>query len=467
MKEKKMSNSWKIVVIFWILAMPNAGAMAQDTLWVITTDYSLFGRVRSMDNAVPWTVSGDLATIPGDAVGREHGGLIYIVGRGGANLVQVFDPSASFSLVREFSLGDGRNPQDIAFAPDGSAYVSCYDEAVLLQVDPATGNILATFSTASYADSDGRPETAWIEIHQNKLYITCQLLDRGGGYAPVGPGKILVFDLNEQAWLPAIELEGADPYTKLRFFEDDDGNPKMAVGCVGYFAMLDGGVEVVDLDTGQSDGYLATETELGGDVLNFVFTGDDQFHALVSNSSFATSIVKMDTGSGLISVTASSSGYDHADLAFDGGFQLFVADRRTGVAGVRVFDVASNQELTSSPLATGLPPFLFIMPDNSGVSSTGDLPQSGFQLGSPYPNPCNPTATIQIQGAPFQKLQLSVFDLKGRRVQAEVLVLNESGTASFTFKGRQADGRNLPAGVYRVAAQGPNVFAAKSLVLVK
>src|SRR3989339_1025865 len=101
-----------------------AGSAAQG--WVITTDYSTFGGVRGFRTQEPWSVTADLAFVPGDAVGRSHDGLVYILGRGASNILQIYDPCAGFALVREFSLGIGRNPQDLAFGPDGQAYVSCY-----------------------------------------------------------------------------------------------------------------------------------------------------------------------------------------------------------------------------------------------------------------------------------------------------------------------------------------------------
>ena len=90
--------------------------------WVLTTDYSSFGGISGFEEAAPWTVSPDLATVPGDAGARWHEGNIYVVGRGGANLIQVYDPTGGFSLEREFSLGSNLNPQDIAFDTAGEAY---------------------------------------------------------------------------------------------------------------------------------------------------------------------------------------------------------------------------------------------------------------------------------------------------------------------------------------------------------
>jgi hypothetical protein len=457
-----------VIILFCLATLLGTGAaLAQDGPWVITTDYSLFGRMRGLAPEQPWSVSGDLATIPGDAVGRYHDGLIYIVGRGGANLIQIYDPADGFSLVREFSLGSGLNPQDIAFAPDGSAYVSCYDSAVLLRVDTEAGTILDTFSTEAYADNDGLPETAWMLAHEGRLYITCQLLDRGNWYAPAGPGKLLVFDLTTRQWLPAVELVGADPYTRIVPYQNASGQTQLAVGCVGYYALFDGGIELVDPVTGTSGGYLATEAELGGDVLTFVIVGNRMIFALVSSPSFSTSLVWFDLADDELTTLDQSNGYTHADLAFDGDFQLFVADRTTGASGVRVFDAASGAELTTGPLATGLPPFLFIMPAVGTVSPVVEMPTSRLSVGAPYPNPCNPTAVVPIQGVPGQDLQVGVFDLRGRRLARQVVRTDGDGRATYTFTGQDDAGAALAAGVYRVVVQSGAGFAARSVILVK
>ena len=285
-----------LVLCLAVIPAPEV-AWAQDTGWVITTDYSTFGQVRAFDLAQPWAVSADLATIPGDAVGRYHEGLIYIVGRGSANTLGVYDPAADFALVREFSLGAGRNPQDIAFAPDGTAFVSCYDSAELLAVDVQNGQVTATYSTAAFADADGLPETGWMAAVDDRLYIAAQLLDSANWYTPTGPGALLVFDMTARAWVDQdpvqdgvqpIALGGTDPYTRLQVFATG-GVMHARVGCVGFFGVADGGIEEVDLDNGVSLGFVVTESDLGGDVTGFVQQGE-VLYVLVSDASFITSV---------------------------------------------------------------------------------------------------------------------------------------------------------------------------------
>lgn len=448
-----------------ILALNVGITLAQTGPWIITTDFEVFGQLESIQPQSPWTVSGALTTTPSDAVGRHHNGLVYLVGRGGSNLIRIHDPANDFALIREFSIGAGRNPQDIVFDRWGRAFVSCYDEAVLLQVDTETGTVVQTFSTADYADNDGLPETAWCLIDDDKLYVTCQNLDRGNWYAPVRTGRLLVMDLATLQWLPAIDLVGEDPYTRI--YPDGQGN--LLVGCVGYWTLYDGGIELVNPETAQSEGNVITEEQLGGDVLSFVPSGDGFLHVLTADSSFATRISRVQLSSETVTPIVGTSGYDLADLFFDGEFQIFVADRQAAGPGIRVFDADIGVELTSGVISTTLPPYSFVMPDTDDLAATPwtGLPAGSLELGLPSPNPCNPRSELVLMDRPDQAVRVSVFDLRGRRVQGTTVTTDSGGRGVFVFEGKDQTGSDLAAGMYRVVAQSQGGYSARSLTLVK
>jgi len=443
-----------------------AAAQADPAAWIVTTDYSTFGRVRSCEGTAPWTVSADLATIPGDAAGRHHDGLVYIVGRGGSGVLQVYDPAQGFALVHEFSLGANRNPQDIAFDKAGEAYVPCYDTAELLRVDVANETVLASYSTAAFADADGLPETAWCAADGDRLYIACQKLDRNNWYGPSGPGAILVFDMAAEQWVDLdpgtagvqpIALQGANPYTRLVL----DGTT-LAVGCDGWFGAADGGIERVDLATGQSLGYDVTEAALGGDVLAMVPDGDDWL-VLVSDASFVTSVRR--AGAGGVTVLDTGTGYVHADLLLSGD-SLLVLDRTSGASGLRALDPVTGAEQTAGAVDTGLPPFMFIPP--VGAPSAAPLPRlAGLHLGTPRPNPCNPLAIVPVAGRPGAAVTVTVHDLRGRRVAGATVRIDADGAGRYTFTGRDDRGAALAAGVYRVVARDGADRASSSVTLVK
>lgn len=466
----------KLILTFLAVLLLAAPCLAQVEGWVLTTDYSSFGNVRTFESASPWTVSSDLAPIPGDPAGRWHDGKVYVVGRGGSNVLQVYDPANGFALEREFSLGSGLNLQDIAFDSAGDAYLSCYDQALLLRVDVANETILDTYDTSFLADADGLPETAWMIAVEDRLFISVQKLDSLNWYAPTGPGAVAVFDMAAEQWVDAdpvmedvqpIPLLGANPYTRFDPVRNDAGDLVLRVGCSGSFVVLDGGVEEIDPFGLVNLGQVATEAQLGGDIIGQIGI-EGELYVLVSDSSFATSVRRFDPGTGQLTVLDASTAYDHADLAWDGGFQLFIADRAGGASGLRVFDLDSGTELTAGAISTGLPPYMFVLPGKPGISSVPVVQgPAALDLGAPYPNPCNPRASLEVTGRSGEKVGVRVIDLRGRVVAKTTVALDGAGLGTFTFTGQGDDARNLAAGVYRVVVQSGSGYAARSVTLVK
>jgi hypothetical protein len=456
-----------MILILGVLAVGSATAQTQGV--VLSTDYVSAGTAGLVDLADPWTVSPDLASTHADAVGRWHDGLVYVVNRAGADNIQVLDPGAGLAVVRQYSLGLGRNLQDIAFLDDGTAYVSCYDTTELLHVDPVTGAILHVVSTASFADADGLPETNRLHARDGLLYLTCERLDRDGWYAPVGDSYLLVLETASRTWVDCdpvqpdvqgIRLAAANPTTDLVL----DGD-RLLVGCTGYYALLDGGVDVIDLDQRVSLGLEVTEAALAGDVVALAGGPDGRRHAIVSSTSFATSVKAYRAGDG-IDLLAAAGAYDHAGLAWDGGGLVFVADRALGAAGVRVYDASSGAELTTSPVGTGLPPGTIVLPAPTAVPVI-DLRGAGLSVAAPWPNPANPSTTVAFTAPAGAAVTLRLVDLRGRLVRQERLIADASGQGRWTFDGRGRDGRPVASGVYRCVVEGAGGFAARSLTIVR
>ena len=457
-------------ILILTMSLLAVGAASSQTHGVVlATDYVSTGTAGLMDLADPWTVTPDLAPTHADAVGRWHDGLLYVVNRAGADNIQVLDPGAGLAVVRQHSLGLGRNLQDIAFLDDGTAYVSCYDTAELLHIDPATGGILHVVSTAAFADADGLPETNRLYHRDGLLYLTCERLDRDGWYAPVGDSYLLVLDTASRTWIDCdpvqsdvqgIRLAAANPTTDLVPAGD-----RLLVGCTGFYALLDGGVDVVDLDLRTSLGLEITEAELGGDLVGLTGGPDGRRHVVVSSPTFTTSVKAYRAGGG-IEVLAAASAYDHAGLTWNGDGLVFVADRALGAAGVRVYDASSGAELTTGPIGTGLPPAAIILPAPTAVPVI-DLPGAGLSVAVPWPNPANPSTTVAFAAPAGTTVTLRLVDLRGRLVRQERVVTDAVGAGRWTFDGRGRDGRPVASGVYRCVVEGAGGFAARSLTIVR
>jgi len=441
---------------------------------VIATDYLASASVARILGADPWTITPDLEPVCTDAIGVWHDGLVWIVNRAGCDNIQVLDPAQDYTTIRQFSLGLGRNIQDIAFVGE-RAFVSCYDSTELLEIDPTDGTILDVHSTAGFADSDGLPETKWLVVHGERLLLTCERLDRNNWYAPVGDSYLLVFDTVSGDWVDmdpgtagvqGLLLAAANPYA--RPVRDRD---HLLVASLGYYGVNDGGVEVIDTETMSSLGLEVSEGTLGGDVLDLDLGPDGFRHVILSDATFATRVVRYTISSGGTVIFDQAAGYDHADIAFDGDFQLFVADRTLGAAGVRVFDALSGAELTSAPLSTGLPPAWFVFPSLDGATPVLDLPSANLaalDLSAPWPNPANPATNVTFAAPAGATVELRVVDLRGRLVRRTEVVADADGRGRWTFDGRDGAGRAVASGVYRVIAETPGGgFAARSLTLVR
>ncbi|MFA6109922.1 MAG: hypothetical protein WDA75_14240 [Candidatus Latescibacterota bacterium] len=159
-----------------------ASTWAQPGLLVVTSDYES----GSLAYLAPGSLAPqvDLLLINSDAVARYHDGLVYVLNRPPQNNVLVIDPAAPRSPRRNFSTGDGSNPQDIVFTGPGKAYVSRYEMPSLLVVDPRNGSVLGEVDLSPFADADGIPEASDMALIGTRLYVACQRLDRNGSWGP-------------------------------------------------------------------------------------------------------------------------------------------------------------------------------------------------------------------------------------------------------------------------------------------
>ncbi|MBK6898471.1 MAG: hypothetical protein IPH09_04135 [bacterium] len=441
-----------ILLLIGALSAPalSVPALAWDDFIVLTTDFASVGGATRVDRLTPWSSAIDVADISSDAVGRWHDGRYYVVNRSASN-IQVLDPAQGMATVLQFSVGVGRNPQDIAFSTDGRAFVSCLDAALLLEVDPVAGGVVGSWSTAGFADADGMPETGWMLAVADRLFITCQRLNRDGWWEPTGPGLLLVFDMAAGTWGAPVVLAGSNPAPPLSLSPD---GTRLLAPTVGLYGLLDAGFETVNLATLTSSGLLVTEQQFGGEIVDVVMTGAHRAWAVVSDTSFRTHLKTFDPAGGAAPVNVkSASGYHYPDLAWDGAQQIYLCDRTTGAAGVRVFHQSTAAELTAAPIPTGRPPFQAVLPlDTDATAAPLVAAAAGPALDAPWPNPANPRTTFAAAAAPGDVVAFAVLDLRGRRLREEQRAAGPDGRAVWEFDGRDGEGRSLPSGAYRVTA---------------
>jgi len=104
---------------------------------------------------------------------------------------------------------------------------------------------------------------------------------------------------------------------------------------------------------------------------------------------------------------------------------------------------------------------VLMRPGVVGVTRQTDTPND-FALGQNFPNPFNPTTTIQFTLPQRAHVRLTVMDLLGRVVATVVDGELEAGTHTSVF-----DGNRFSSGVYFYRLQTGSFVQTKKLVLIK
>ena len=90
-----------------------------------------------------------------------------------------------------------------------------------------------------------------------------------------------------------------------------------------------------------------------------------------------------------------------------------------------------------------------------------------LQLPSPYPNPFNPQTTVAFSLPRAGRVELVVFDLRGRRVRALWSGDLAAGRHVRSWDGADDHGRSLPSGVYCVRLVAGGEMRTQRVMLVR
>ena len=156
------------------LAAP-AAATTDPHLFVVTSG-AVGGSTDALEIVSPWTATQNVEPVGRDAVVRHFYGLHYVVNRSDGT-IQVIDPD-KYRTIRTLSVGAPSRPHDILVVAPDRAYVSRYDSALLLEIDPATGSLRDTIDLSPLADADSLPEMSMMALDGNHLFVQLQRLDR-------------------------------------------------------------------------------------------------------------------------------------------------------------------------------------------------------------------------------------------------------------------------------------------------
>jgi DNA-binding beta-propeller fold protein YncE len=331
--------------------------------FVVTSDFQT-GSFAVFPVLQPDAVARNVERIHSDAVARVHDGLVYVVNRLGGDNIQAIDPAAGYATRWQCSVENGSNPHDIAFAAPDKAYVTRYERATLLVVDPTTGPdcagfVRGTVDLSSLADGDGLPEMDQAAVIGGELFVTLQRLDRRNFFRPTATSLIAVVDVATDTVVGAITLTGTNPFAETAGLAPDPATGTIVLSEVGEFGRADdGGIERVDPATRTAEGFFVTESDLGGSASDVVLVDDHQAYAIVLDTAARSRLARFDPTTRAVVKTLAAADEFLVDIARGpDGATLYLTDRTLRRPGIRRFALADDSELAPSPIDTGLPPF--------------------------------------------------------------------------------------------------------------
>ena len=450
-----------------LLAAPAARAARA---YVVESDFST-GSFSSTD-VTTRTPSCDVASVFSDARVRWYNGRVYVVNRLGADNIEVLD-GTTFGLIKQFSVGNGANPYDIAFASPTHAYVTRYETPDLWIVNPATGSHDGTISLAGLADADGIPEMDRMIMVGPLLFVSLQRVDRNNGFAPTDSSLVAVVDTRTDQLVdcdpvhPGVQgilLPRTNPVTPFVF---DAPRTRLYLGCAGRYGVQDGGIVRVDPASLTADGVAAPEDSLGGDVLDIAFADDARAYAIVSDPSFNTQLVRWSPVTGRrLDTLYSPGGFSLADAELTpSGNELWVCNSSFDSPGIRIFST-TTQALIGGPILCTLPPQgLSFDATTTQVAGVNTAMPPRLAFGLPAPNPSRGPVRFSLLAPAAGALRVSIVDLAGRRVR-DLSRDVAAGPLDLAWDLRDDSARRVPAGLYFASVRlGTEQVARTVLVL--
>jgi len=321
------------------------------------------GALSLVDTAQPWAATPLAATASQDSIVRVFDGHLYVLGRHDRKVEVRALPG--LGLIQQFSIPEVLAPRDLALVGPTMVLISDHDSANLWWLDTTTGVVSAGQDLSAYADDDRLPDVSMMEVVGMRVYVQMQRYDRnhytehGAMLAVLAPG----FNPNPPVILESvIELRGRRPDYRMQVNKAGDRLWISAAGIDNDWGGYDPtGIEEVDLNAGQTLGFLLTESQCGADLGPFVMVDDDKGFAIAHTSIVASThlrVFQRNVGQ-LAELHVSINGRVDT-IAFDEARrQVFypIPDGWSLPGGVLVFDADTDQQLSPMTIGIGGNPF--------------------------------------------------------------------------------------------------------------
>jgi hypothetical protein len=453
-----------------LLALASPARAVTTKAFIFQSDYT--SGSLSANTLASGTTSCDVSTPNLDASMRFYDGLLYVVNRAGGDNIQVIDPS-TYATVRQFSVGNGSNPHDIAFASPTKAYVTRYDQTDLWIVDPSTGAHTGTVSLAGLADSDGLPEMDRLLMAGPLLFVSVERLNRNHGYAPEDTSYVAVIDTRADTLLDCdpsrpgvqpIALQLRNPFTSFQF---DPATSRLLIGCIGANGGTDGGIERIDPVGLVSEGVVITGAALGGDVDDVVWGDASKSWAIVADPAGNTSLVTWSATSGTVTGTVwNPGGYSLADAELDGHGLLWVCKGDFSTPVVRRFSTATDLQVGNDLVCT-LPSQAITFDAETGQVSSAPRDVRSLAFAPPAPCPARTGASFSFALGEGGHVRLEVFDASGRRVRVLADGAWPAGASTVRWDLVGERGERVPPGLYLARLRVSGAEQVRRLIVTR
>ena len=229
------------------------------------------GTLYRIKRTFPWSVVSAAPLQSSDAVVQTFGRFVYVV-EPATDEIKVFRFDGA--LVNTFSVGAGTEPRDIAIVSPTLAYVSRANSSHLYRVNPQTGVGTDVINLSFFGGSDSNPDMERMIIVNGRLFIQLRRIDSQESVAAgnLPNGAIAVIDIATETIIDAsptsilpdpIELMGPSPRLRMDVYKDS----LLVSSTAEDHLNLQGGIELVDLNTLSSQGFVVAESDvaaLGG-----------------------------------------------------------------------------------------------------------------------------------------------------------------------------------------------------------
>lgn len=359
---------------------------ASDATWtegdhcvvVATTEFRADGGVTVID-AATYAAAVDVTAVHADAVVNIVDDRVFIVNRQGGDSLQELDPEHSYATLSQESVGAGANPWSVIPVGDGTAWVPLYNDGVMQRVDlRAAGTPMGDpIALPTRFDADEKPEPLDGFVYEGILYVLLQGLGDYPRCTPESRGQLLAFDPGSMAPAavfdgePVLELAACNPTSWQRVGDQlligHSGDHRVSVDS----PVDDGGLEIIDLQSGRSRGLVMTESDLGDRDLTHIAADPSAplgtLWMAIAGDDFSAAVVPVTLEPPIVGAAVWESdlgGVFDLDVALG---RVWVVDRTTEAPGVVVLD-AENGAHIAGPIDTGFPPFSLALLEREGCN---------------------------------------------------------------------------------------------------